>query len=150
MKKILFVVIPFLLVHCTSPESKIRSSFERHFKETGNDPDSYEFVKLESLEEITYEDVISFGSKNYTDKLHPGLFKDAEKEYSEKKYDPVAYSGFITFRANNALGAKILKKYYILVSVESGYKVIAQQEGYINIRDYMSSFQPLRGLLEKI
>lgn len=150
MKKILLVFIPFLLVHCTSPDSKIQHSFEKYFKETANDPESYEFVSIEIDDRATYQNVLDYGIKRYKDNLHPDLFKDAEKEYAHKKNDEVAYIAIITFRANNRLGAKVLEKYWVLVDVEKGYEIIRQSKTRMTFEGLLGLFQPLRGFLDNI
>lgn len=134
------ILLPFLTIYlicgCSSPESKIQSSFDKLLiEELLHDPSGYELMKVEIVDTILYKNVF-----DYLDKikvrgdsklgLDLSLVNDVKLESERKKYENKMnkVSGYIckmTYRAKNGFGGVSITDDFIMVDVGQNYKVIA-------------------------
>ena len=115
------IALFLLLLSCSTPppivEDQIERNFFSHIKDGLNDHDSYEFVSVEPLdtvywsraeEKVIRNNVIAFGKNT-------AFYDSIQQVYTTRKeagqIDRLETK--ITFRANNALGAKVVNSYQV-------------------------------------
>jgi hypothetical protein len=114
MKKIILslLIVLFTLSSC-SDDYKIKKQFKSHMKEILSDPNSYEFIKIETL--INREKI----KNDSLDQVY--LFDKTDGVPMHKKFDKLVEkreyligqdvkNAIITYRAKNNYGMNILKK----------------------------------------
>lgn len=112
MKKITLALLLITLTSC-SDDYKIKKQFQSHMKEILSDPNSYEFIKIETT---TNRDKIKNDSIDWVyllDKTNGISVEEKFKEITEKRgYSPGqnVKNALITYRAKNNYGMDILKK----------------------------------------
>lgn len=165
----------------------IKKNAEEYVISKMNDPESYEFVKIELIDSVLFIDNIKYRKDYFTrdidydrsslerqegyktdlpsiynenevqdliakiEKNKKILFKidSLETELGERKNEVASYTYIISFRGNNAFGAKILNEYIIQTDPLPNCKVINMTDDKDKIYLNPNDFPGYREMIEK-
>lgn len=151
MKNLLLILLVLLIGCKSAPKEKtekpltideiVRNSTEEYLKDKLNDPDSYEFVKLVLLDSVLYKDNVEYRRDRFNDDPEVLAKIDSlESAMGDKVNEVASYTFVFSFRATNAMGAKVLEEYYLQTGESPNYEVLNLAEDmdqlYLNPGDF--------------
>ena len=162
MKNLLSILLVLLIGCKSAPKEKtekaekpltideiVRNSAEEYLKDKLNDPESYEFVKLVLIDSVMYKDNIEYRRVRFKDDEIVLAKIDSLVQVMNDKVDDVASFTYIfSFRAINAMGAKVLNEYYLQTGESPNYEVVNLAEGmddiFLNPNDFPGYTEMIR------
>lgn len=144
-----FVIFVIGLTSCSekqlSQDEIVKKNAEEYVKEKMNDPSSYEFVKLELLDSITFNDNIDY-RKDYFNRDMEYDRSSLEMQESYKTEIPSMYNE----KDVEELNAKIAKNERILSKIDSLATLLGARKNEVASYTYVYSFRGNNALGAKI
>ena len=118
MRYLALTILAVLLFACSSKPDHgavVRDAFEAYVAESFDDPGSYEFISVDRVEPMY------IGRSEYYAAIREAKIGERRNAVEDSLNnlpavgDPVYYEAWITFRANNRMGAKTKQQCYIQV-----------------------------------
>ncbi len=156
MKKIsltiAFVLLAFIIIGLISCSVKqptqddiVKKNLEEYIKEKMNDPSSYEFVKLELKDSITYNDNIEYRKDDFRRNMEYDL-NSLQRQETYKAEIPSMYDE----KEVEELKAKIEKNEKILSKIDSLATLLGDKKNEVASFTYLFSFRGNNALGVKI
>lgn len=130
----------------------VRQQVEEHLKAALNDPESYEFVEIVLWDSVLYKDNISFSKEMLNDRIETeermkkiynededkikadaniekgkraiAVIDSVEASLGDTVNNVASYTYVFRFRANNAMGAKMLNEYTVQITPSPDYAIL--------------------------
>lgn len=158
MKQLLIIYLVCIVMGCgtqqsETPENVVKINAETYIRDKLNDPNTYEFVSLEVVDSVTYRDNIDYRRDYlYANERAVKVIDSLSATLGDQVNDVASYTYLFTFRATNAMGAKVLNEYLVQTGPKPELEVINftddMDELFLNPGDFPGYREAIQKVLQ--